>query len=239
MRNRHWIVTLTASIAAVTAGAAPAQATNWETVAVWSMDEPAGARVMEDSSGNGLHGGIGSEVFTGRSAGSSQGYGFGRLEPDTPPARPAHLVVVPDYAALDPGDRDYAVSLRLRTRNQFGNVIQKGQATVAGGSFKMQIPGGKVQCWFRGSAGQVLVTAPRPINDGDWHTVMCMRYRSGVSVLIDGVTAASKPGATGTISNAWPLSIGGKTTCDQIEVGCDYFGGDVDWVKIHAAGYDW
>jgi hypothetical protein len=243
MRSRHWIATLTASLVAVTA--APAAATGrqaragWDTVASWAMDEPAGSQVMYDGSGNGLHGTIGSEVVTAQRSGSVRAYGFSRLEPDTPPAHPRHLVVVPDYPALDPGDRDFAFSVRLRTPYHFGNVIQKGQATVAGGSFKMQIPSGKVQCWFRGSSGQVLVTAPRPVNDSAWHTVTCLRYRTGAAVAIDGVTVASKAGSTGTIANSWPLSIGGKTTCDQVQVGCDYFAGDLDWVKVYTAAYDW
>ncbi|GAA2628278.1 laminin G domain-containing protein [Paractinoplanes durhamensis] len=239
MRNRRlWIVTLAASIVAVTAGV-PARADGGFTVAHWAMNEPSGAQVMYDSSGYGLNGSIGGEVVTARDSGDGYGYGFGRLDPDTPPTHPQHLVVVPGYAALNPGDRDFSVSLRLRTPYQFGNVIQKGQATVAGGSFKIQIPGGKVQCWFRGSAGQVLVTAPRPVNDSRWHTITCTRYSTGVAVAIDGVVAASKAGPTGTIANNWPLSIGGKTNCDQVEVGCDYFAGDLDWVQIDAAGHDW
>ena len=32
----------------------------------------------------------------------------------------------------------------------------------------------------------------------------------------------------------WPLSIGGKTDCDQRDVGCDYYAGDLDWVEIEA-----
>jgi concanavalin A-like lectin/glucanase superfamily protein len=237
-KRRMWIVTLAASIAAVPVGGTPARADS-NLVAYWSMNEPVGSRYMYDSSGNGLHGSIGSEVVTARPLGDALGYGFGRLEPDTPPARPQHLVAVPDYPALDPGDRDYSVSLRIRTPYQFGNVIQKGQATVAGGSFKIQIPGGKVQCWFRGSAGQVLVTGPRPVNDRAWHTITCTRFQAGVALDIDGVRVAAKLGATGTISNAWPLSIGGKTNCDQVQVGCDYFAGDLDWVRIDAAGHDW
>lgn len=239
MNCRRWIVTVTASIVAVGSAAVPARATGGYPVAHWAMNEPAGSRVMYDSSGNGLHGTVGGEVVTARRSGDVLGYGFSHLEPDTPPAHPQHLVVVPDYPVLDPGDRDYAISLRLRTLYQFGNVVQKGQATVAGGSFKIQLPGGKVQCWFRGSAGQVLVTAPRPVNDGQWHTITCTRYRTGVNLAVDGVAVATRPGPTGTIANSWPLSIGGKTSCDQVEVGCDYFAGDLDWVQIDAAGHDW
>jgi Concanavalin A-like lectin/glucanases superfamily len=235
--RRLWIVTLAAS--AVVAGAGPARADAVHTVASWSMNEPAGATVMRDGSGNGLHGRIGGEVATGVESGGQRGYRFERLEPDTPPAHPGHLVVVPDDADLDPGTRDFSITLRLRTTDYFGNVIQKGQATVAGGSYKMQIPSGRVQCWFRGSAGSVLVTAPQAINDGRWHLVQCWRNSAGVGLAIDGATVATRQGATGTIANRWPVSIGGKTSCDQIEVGCDYFAGDIDAVQIQAINRDW
>ena len=230
--RRWWVGTLAASLV-LGGGGAPARADGAYPVADWEMNEVRGARVMSDSSGNGLDGTIGREVEVGGA------YRFGRLEPDTPPAHPQHLVTVPDYAALDPGTRPFEISLRLRTVYHFGNIVQKGQATVAGGSYKLQIPSGRVQCWFRGSAGQVLVTAPRPINDGRWHTITCTRYDDGVALVIDGVKVAGRYGETGRIANSWPLSIGGKTTCDQISVGCDYFAGDLDYVRIIAAGHDW
>jgi hypothetical protein len=238
MRSRHlWIVTLTASAVLVTAG--PAHADAVHTVASWPMNEPAGATVMADSSGSELSGQIGDEVLTGTQTAGTDGYRFGRLEPDTPPTHPGHVVLVPDNPDLDPGSRDFMVTVRLRTTYQFGNIVQKGQATVDGGSFKLQIPSGKVQCWFRGSAGSVLVTAPQAINDGNWHTVQCWRTGEGVALNIDGTTVASRTGPTGTIANSWPLSIGGKTSCDQISVGCDYFAGDIGWVKIQAIDHDW
>jgi hypothetical protein len=230
--RRFWIVTL-AAFTVVAGGAAPAPASSSSSssyeVAYWPMNEPAGARVMHDTSGHGLDGVIGSEVLTGG------GYDFGRLEPDTPPPHPAHVVIVPDNAALDPGTRTFAITLRIRTRFQFGNVIQKGQATVPGGSYKLQIPNGHVQCWFRGAAGQLLVTAPHPINDGLWHTVTCARYADGLTLTVDGTKVAGKWGPTGNIANSWPLSIGGKTECDQRTVGCDYYAGDLGSVRIDAA----
>ena len=236
--RRVWIVSLTATAALVTsAGGAHASAEH--AIAVWTMNERTGARVMVDSSGHGQNGRIGAEVGTGPRGDGARGYHFSRLEPDTPPTHPRHLVIVPDDPDLDPGTRDYAVTLRLRTRDHFGNIIQKGQATVPGGSFKLQIPNGHVQCWFRGSAGSLLVTAPRAINDGRWHTVRCERTRDGVTLAIDGDRVAARWGWTGSIANSWPLSIGGKTECDQINVGCDYFAGDIDQVVIEADGHDW
>lgn len=203
-------------------------------VATWSMNEGAGARTMIDSSGNGLHGTIGDEVVTDVNVRGATGYRFTRLQPDTPPTHPRHLATVPDSSQLDPGSRDYAVTVRLRTTYQFGNIIQKGQATASGGNFKFQIPNGIVQCLFRGSNGTIIVQATRPINDGWWHVVRCERTGAGVSLTVDGRAEARRSGWTGPISNGWPLSIGGKTECDQRVVGCDYYAGDIDWVEIEA-----
>jgi hypothetical protein len=49
---------------------------------------------------------------------------------------------------------------------------------------------------------------------------------------VDGSVVARLTGPTGSIANTWPLSIGGKYECDQINVTCDYFVGDIDWVRI-------
>ena len=229
--RRLWIASPAAVAALLCSTAGIAHAAAEYPVAIWAMDEPAGARTMHDSSGHGLNGRIGAEVGVDSRYGGALGYRFPRLAPDTPPTHPQHLVTVPSNGWLDPGDGDFAVTMRLRTTYQFGNIIQKGQATVPGGSWKLQIPNGYVQCWFRGSAGSVLVTAPRKINDGSWHIVRCARTDDGVSLAIDG-TVTEKYGATGRIANSWPLSIGGKTECDQRTVGCDYYAGDLDYVAI-------
>jgi hypothetical protein len=182
---------LTAASALIgTAAAADAAATR--PVALWVMNESSGARTMLDSSGHGLRGSVGGEVLTGVRASGATGYRFSRLDPDTPPPHPRHVVIVPDSAALDPGTRDYAVTVRLRTTYQFGNIIQKGQATVSGGNFKLQIPRGIVQCLFRGSIGSRLVSAPRAINDGRWHTVRCERTGTGLTLAIDGSVVARR-----------------------------------------------
>jgi hypothetical protein len=231
--RRSLAVVLTAA-SALMGTAAAADAATVRPVALWAMNESPGARTMLDSSGNGLRGSVGGEVLSGVRVSGATGYRFTRLDPDSPPAHPRHVVTVPDRAALDPGTRDYAITVRLRTTYQFGNIIQKGQATVSGGNFKLQIPRGIVQCLFRGSSGSRLVSAPRAINDGHWHTLRCERTGTGVGLAIDGSIVARRSGWTGRISNSWPISIGGKTSCDQIDVGCDYYAGDIDYVEIDA-----
>jgi hypothetical protein len=227
------IATLAASAVLVGPASVASASADYD-IAFWKMSESPGDRTMYDSSGNGLDGRVGDEV--GQTGAT---YEFDRLEPDTPPAHPEHVVTVPDDDELDPGTRDFAVDMRLRTSHQFGNIVQKGQATVPGGSFKLQIPNGLVQCWFRGSAGSVLVTAPRAINDGDWHTVRCERDGDGVHLSIDDRIVAEGWGRTGSISNSWPVSIGGKTDCNQVDVGCDYFAGEIDYIAMEAEGDDW
>jgi hypothetical protein len=217
-------------IASVTAD--HAAATN--PVGVWEMNEAAGARVMPDSSGHGLDGTIGTEVAPGNTVDGATGYRFARLTPNQPPAHPEHIVTVPDNASLDPGTRDYAVTIRIRMTAKFGNIIQKGQSGAKGGYFKFQNPGGVVQCLFRGSTGSIAVGSGRTLNDGLWHTIRCERTTAGVTMMVDGVLAARHNGATGSISNTWPLSIGGKVNCDQIQVTCDYFAGTIDRVQIDA-----
>jgi hypothetical protein len=234
MRSRRSAAVVTTAVLIALCSVAPARAATGRTVAYWRMNESPGARTMVDSSGNGMRGTIGREVRAGVRVNGVTGYRFDRIEPDTPPARPGHLVTVPDRADLDPGTRDFTVSLGLRTTGKFGNIVQKGQATVAGGNYKLQIPNGIAQCMFRGSSGFLQVNAPRRINDGRWHLVRCTRTDQGLTLSIDGSTVARREGRTGRIANSWPLTIGGKTDCDQIEVGCDYYAGDLDFIEISA-----
>lgn len=203
-------------------------------VAMWNMNEWPGSRTMADSSGNRLNGRIGLEVGTGVRVNGATGYRFNRLEPDTPPTHPGHLVTVNNSPALNPGTRDFTLTVRLRTVGQFGNIVQKGQATVHGGNYKMQFPGGIAECLFRGSNGSLLVRSPARLNDGRWHTVRCTRGGSAITMTVDGSFVARKDGWTGTIANSWPVTIGGKPICDQVEVGCDYYAGDLDYVQIEA-----
>ena len=234
MSRRRSLPVLIAAATLLAATGTPADASARDLVASWELNEPPGARRMIDSSGHRRTGTIGRDIDTGVAVAGAVGYRFPRVEPDVAPARPQHLATVPDSSALDPGSRDYAVTVRLRTVKHFGNIVQKGQATVSGGSFKLQIPKGIAQCMFRGSAGSLLVSAPRAINDGRWHTVRCERTSRQVALTVDGTLVARRSGRTGTIANTWPVSIGGKSRCDQIEVGCDYYAGDLDHVRIEA-----
>ncbi len=221
----------------VVGSSTPVDAAATNTLASWQMNEPSGARVMIDSGGKGINGNIGSAVRTGTTQNGVTYYHWDHTRPNTPPAQPQRLVTVGD-SRLNPGTGDYAITVRFRTTHSYGNMIQKGQSGNRGGYFKWQIPNGKLSCMFRGvgTNGQTLQksvhSGTTPLNDGQWHTVRCERTSDRVTLTIDGTLTRRGLGPTGSISNNVPLSIAGKTACDQIEVTCDYFAGDIDYVKI-------
>jgi hypothetical protein len=224
-----------AAVGAVVVGiSTPAGAVASNPVAVWEMNEARGATVMVDSSGHGLNGTIGTEVTTGFTFAGATGYDFAWLLPNTPPPHPQHIVAVPDNTSLDPGTRDYAVTVRMRTTSSFGNVVQKGQSTVPGGNWKIEAPLGFIRCMFKGSSGGLLIKSDRTVKDGLWHTIRCERTATALTLTIDGVLSARGVGATGNISNTWPVSIGGKSYCNQTTITCDYFPGEIDRIQIDA-----
>ena len=221
----------------------PASAAASKVLVDWQMNEPPGSRTMVDASVNKINGVIGSAVQTGVVVSGATGYRWSDTKPDGYPPKPERLVQVND-ARLNPGSRDYAVTVRFRTTHSYGNILQKGQSTTPGGYFKWEIPNGILMCLFRSRdqngnlVGQKSVRSPSstPLNDGRWHTVRCEKTADRVTMTIDGaVTVRSPIGYIGPISNTYPLTIGGKINCDQVNVGCDYFAGAIDFIRIETS----
>ncbi|MEU4437199.1 MULTISPECIES: PKD domain-containing protein [Micromonospora] len=220
--------------AGVTVSAAPAQATATRTVAFYSMDEPASSStVLTDYSGNGRHGTIGGEVVTGALYAGATGHRFATHLPTDKEYVPGHVDLVPHTTDFNPDAGDFSVTIRYRTTYSFGNILQKGQGNTAGGYWKFEAPNGKPKCLFRGADGASRTGyTDVPISDGQWHTITCNRTSAYVEMYVDGVRTSRLNGPTGTIANTWPLSVGGKSQCDGTKVTCDYFAGDIDYVKI-------
>jgi Laminin G domain len=235
MRRR--LLAVPAIIAGILSLASPAQAAIDRPVAIWQMNEAADARTMVDSSGNGINGTIGDDVLAGTAlSGGGTGYRFPFVAPNQPPANPERLAQVPHRSALNPGSGNFAVEFRMRTTRNFGNVVQKGQAGAPGGYWKFQQPSGKISCLFRGSAGSSTASSGSVrVNDGQWHVVRCERTSSSVTMLVDGVVTGRNRNPTGTIANTRPLTVAGKLNCDQAEITCDYFVGDLDYLRIETS----
>ncbi|MGC3995350.1 MAG: PKD domain-containing protein [Propionicimonas sp.] len=223
---------MTMAVAGSVALAPPVHAIASRTVAFYSMDEARGATVLRDSSGNGRDGTIGADVTSGVVVAGATAQRFATHLPSDG-AFPGHVDRVPATTAFNPDTGDFSIEVRLRTTYPFGNIMQKGQGTAAGGYWKLENPAGKPRCLFRGSNGESRTGySTVEIDDGQWHVIHCNRTSTFVEMYVDGVRQSRLTGSTGTISNSWGLSIGGKGECDGVTVTCDYFVGDIDYVRI-------
>lgn len=218
------LVTLVGTALAVVSGtlvAPPALAAT--TVASWQMNETGGT-TMVDSSGRD-HTGTLHHVTVGVPAPSSLAYSFNGTN---------SVVTVPDRADLDPGDSDFSVTavVRLDRRPRYPkdfDVVRKGVLAKSNHYWKMQVnEGGRANCRFRGTGGDVLVTDGRSIADGGWHRITCTRNAAAIVVTVDG-RSTSRNRTVGRIETGMALSIGSKPagTTDQLA-------GDVDSVEITA-----
>lgn len=208
----------------------------------WGMNEEAGATTMVDASSNGFDGQIGSAVVLHQSTDTGGfAYSFKGLGPGPAPER---LVTVPDAgASLDPGTTPYAVTIGFRTTASDPNIVQKGQSGQTGGYWKLVLNKGWPRCHFRDENGRTeaigFVDGPvsTKVDDGRWHVLRCERTTTGVRVTLEYGTpnAVSKfiKGTIGRIDSRRPFSIGGKVDCDGgTTVGCDYFSGLIDWIRV-------
>jgi hypothetical protein len=210
----------TAIVGVAGAGAASAVATT--TVGLWNFNERSGPAI--DSAGSQQNGTVGSLV---QRTGSVYRYSTGTTLPAA-----NRLVIVGDSSVLDPGTSDYAVTVRFKTARAASNIVQKGQATTPGGYWKVEIHNGLATCLFKGSSGQRSVLSTSRVNNGVFHTVRCDRTSNSVSITVDGAKQRTITGPTGSISNSLEMAIGGKSRCNQTTVGCDFFAGDIDYVRI-------
>ena len=103
---------------------------------------------------------------------------------------------------------------------------------MAGGFWKVEVSGGRAICLFRaGNGTQRGIGSSVRVDNGAFHTVRCERNAGSTRVIVDGAVRGSTTGFTSSISNTRVLSIGGKSSCGG-SVTCDYFVGDIDYVRV-------
>ena len=222
------------------AAAAPAYTAS--VIGNWPMNETS-RPTMTDTSGHGLNGYIGTSVTVHYPTGDG-GFAYHFTGPGNVQNR-ERLVLVNDNPMLDPGTGTYSVIVRFRTKLSQPNILQKGQSQDAGGYWKLVIHNGGPRCHYRDLNYNTKATdfgdappANAKVNDGKWHTVRCERDVDKVCLYLDegtpGALSHCIKGSVGNIDNKWPLSIGGKERCDpnRATTTCDYFTGDIDWVRI-------
>jgi hypothetical protein len=212
--------------AATTASAAP-----WSQAGGWSFNEGPNASTASDNSGNGLDAAVGDDVRTGMIFNNRTYYNF---PADGAWGGPNHerLVLVPDTPELDPGVGIYRVAIAIRTRAAGVNILQKGQSNTYGGFWKIETHNGLATCLFRGSNDESSgVGSGQRVDDGKWHRIVCTRFPDRVVMRVDGEVTDTRYHASGSVSNSKYLAIGGKPECGG-SVGCDYYIGDIDYVRI-------
>ena len=129
--GRCRLLLLVSAPSADAAAAAPgAAAAPTRSAALYQMNEPAGATVMTDSSGNGNNGVINpagvqpAQVFDG-----ATGYVWSKRPPtEPPPAHPERVITVADDPASSRATRTSRWRSGTGPANPYGNIIQKGQA---------------------------------------------------------------------------------------------------------------
>lgn len=205
------------------AGAGSASAVADTTTGLWNFNERSGVAV--DSAGTQQNGTVGRLV---QRTGSVY-----RFPASTSLPAADHLVIIGSNGVLNPGAGDFAVTVRFKTSRAASNVVQKGQATTSGGYWKVEIGNGLATCLFRGGNGsQRAVRSTTRVDNGAWHTVRCDRTSSAVWITVDGNRQRTITGATGTVANTHEMAIGGKSRCNPPTVGCDFFAGDIDYVRV-------
>jgi hypothetical protein len=192
--------------------------------------------VLLDAGPHALHGTIGSSVQPGATVDGAGAHVFSTVDPDRSPYDPGRLDEVPHDDRINPGTGDVAVTIRLRTTSPQGNVVQKGQTGSPGGFFKLDMDDGRIACLFSGDARTLHVRSATRIDTGRWTEVRCHRSATALSLYVDGVLVDRRTGWTGSVANTRPLSIAGKSSCNQVTVGCDYFSGAIDRVTLTRNG---
>lgn len=196
-------------------GALPAFAA---TVALWHMDESSGQ--MIDSSGSGNHGTLENvmRVSPGYN-GSGRAYSFNGS---------SSRVVIRNAPSLNPGSKTITITAHvkftLRPPASVGDydLVRKGS-----GIYKMEIVGsGQGFCRFQGTGGTLSVKGGPNLADGRWHTIVCTKTSSGITLTVDG-SATSRSGNVGSISSSAPLILGGKPNKSG-----DWYKGLMDEVSI-------
>lgn len=210
--------------------------TGWTVIGDYQLDESAGSTTLWDSSGRGVHGSIGSDVRIAQRSGGITYHNFPYVSSNAPanPAR-THLITQ-NHAALNPGSDNFAVEVRLKTTVNDGNVTQKGQS--GGGSYwKMELhDGGFAHCVFKGTKATVSLDSDDKVTNGQWRTVRCERLSNRVVMYVDGVEQSNQSVVTGDLTSSWEQVIGGKARCASDSVECDYFRGDLDYVRFEKGG---
>ncbi len=210
-----------AVLAALVCAVGAEQASASSVVGLWHMDENSGSS-MVDASGQGNDGSLSGVAFvTPGFDGTGGAYAFDGV---------SSKVIVPDDPSLSPGDADVTITAHVNLTVapsaavvDYDLVRKKGQQRM----YRMEIlSSGAALCTFKGSTAGKSVRGGPNLADGSWHTIVCAKTATGISLSVDGTTI-SKTVTIGSISNTTALVLGGQLSGSQ-----DLYHGVMDEVSI-------
>jgi len=185
---------------------APSSAGAASLAASWPMNE-SGGTTMFDSSGNGNNGTLMGGVTPTGATYAFDGTGW---------------VSVPNSSSLIPGSANIDITLQIATTSMPGtgdfdfDLLRKGNNA----QYKVELYPKNWRavglCRFKGDLAGKTVKGGPSLNDGNWHTIECIKTGKSVQLKVDGAIIKTADAAVGTISSSKSLAIGSKY-------------GDADW----------
>jgi Concanavalin A-like lectin/glucanases superfamily len=166
-------------------------------VAQWSMNDT--GSTMTDSARN--HDGTLHGVATRLPGYLGTAFGFNGA---------TSYITVPRANDLSAIDHNVTLTMRMRTGHlppatvQDWDLIRSAGGYYDGDEYKMEYaPNGTAHCAFKGSGStgykEVASSPAKPLNDGAWHTIKCVKTTTQVQTVVDG-TVYSARATIGTIT---------------------------------------
>jgi hypothetical protein len=188
-------------------------------VALWHADETTGTTMFDSF---GTHNGTLHSIQVGLPGFARTAYGFNGS---------SSYVDVPSTADLNPGSANITFTIHMKTSGTpppppaDWDVFRKGLYTTKGGEYKMEFQQtGQASCGFEGTGGYAELVAGPAINDGQWHTVSCVKTSTAIEVVVDG-HVFPKAASVGAIANTTDVIIGARP-------GSDWYQGQLDEASI-------
>jgi hypothetical protein len=188
-------------------------------VALWHMDETSGTTMFDSV---GTHNGTLHSTQVGLPGFTGTAYGFDGS---------SSYVDVPSTDDLNPGSANITFTIHFKSAGTpppppaDWDLFRKGLYTAASGEWKMEFQQtGQASCGFKGTSGYAELVAGPAINDGQWHTISCVKTSTAIQVVVDG-QAFSKAATVGSITNTTDVAIGARP-------GSDWYQGQLDEASI-------
>jgi hypothetical protein len=184
------------------------------------MDETSGSTMFDSAGQN--NGTLTPAVTLGQPGSSGFAYGFDGS---------SSYGSVPTADGMNPGSANFSFTIFLQTTGtpppppEDWDLIRKGDFITPGGEYKMEYQhSGQASCGFKGSTSYAELVAGPALNDGQWHTISCVKTSTDIELIVDGKTFATAA-TVGSISNTSPVIIGSHP-------GADWYQGSLDEANI-------